>query len=73
MIPKLRMIAYLFNEYNYLAKDDCGDVWLFKSKPRKHLGIWKDPDHNVWIKINIDYGSKDEFVELNDYRYIGQI
>ena len=71
MISKLKMIAYLFNDYNYLARDDNGEVWLFKSRPTKHCGLWKDPDHNVWLKINIDYDSREEFIELRDYRYRG--
>ena len=75
MIDKLRMLALLFDDYNYIATDNNGEVWVFKVKPKMQVGdMWKDNDHNVWLKINVKYTNKEwneSLVDLKNYRYIG--
>ena len=77
MIDRLRMIAWLFSDYNYIATDKNGEVWVFKSEPRLVVGdIWKDSDHNVWLKINVQYkhnGWRESLIDLRLYRYIGAL
>jgi len=77
MIDKLRMVAWLFDNYNYIATDKNGEVWVFKAKPKATVGdVWKDPDHNVWLKINVSYKHtkwNESLIDLRQYRFIGAI
>lgn len=35
-----RILKYIDNKYNYIVRDESGDLYLFEDKPFKHEIIW---------------------------------